>query len=52
MGHLMRVAAMDSESLTEVIIQGPLNADRNNLALLAKQKLDFVMAKNRRNGRR
>jgi len=51
MGHLMRVTAMDSESLTEVVIQGPLNADRNNLASLATQKLDFVMAKNRRNGR-
>ncbi|MGH1483272.1 MAG: DUF6898 family protein [Geminicoccales bacterium] len=51
MGHLMRVTAMDSESLTEVVIQGPLNADRNNLASLATQKLNFVMAKNRRNGR-
>lgn len=51
-GNLMRVTAMDSESLTEVVIQGPINTNRDNLAYLARKKLDFVMAKNRSNRRR
>ncbi len=44
-GSIMRVCAMDPVSLTEVVIQGPINADRGKLAVLAKQKLDFVLAK-------
>ena len=46
MGSTMRVCAMDPGSLTEVVVQGPINADRSSLAELAKQKLAFVMAKN------
>ncbi len=46
MGNTMRVCAMDPSSLTEVVVQGPINADRGSLAELAKQKLAFVMAKN------
>ena len=41
----MRVAAMDPVSLTEVVIQGPIDTDRSRLVDLAKQKLDFVLAK-------
>lgn len=45
MGSIMRVCAMDPRSLTEVVVQGPISADRSTLADLAKQKLAFVMAK-------
>lgn len=45
MGSFMRVSAMDTASLTEVFIQGPINADRGDLTELAKQKLAFVLAK-------
>ncbi|MGI9450470.1 MAG: DUF6898 family protein [Geminicoccaceae bacterium] len=46
MGNTMRVCAMDPASLTEVVVQGPINADRSSLVELAKQKLAFVIAKN------
>lgn len=46
MGSTMRVCAMDPASLTEVVVQGPINADRSSLVELAKQKLAFVIAKN------
>lgn len=46
LGTIMRVCAMDPGSLTEVVVQGPISADRGSLADLAKQKLAFVMAKN------
>lgn len=45
MGSIMRVSAMDPQSLTEVVIQGPISTHRNNLADLARQKLSFVLAK-------
>ena len=45
MGSIMRVSAMDTASLTEVFIQGPINANQDDLAKLAKQKLAFVLAK-------
>jgi len=48
----MRVCAMDPSSLTEVVVQGPISADRSSLAELAKQKLAFVMAKNGHHRRR
>lgn len=41
-GNLMRVAAVDSETLTEVIFQAPLTADRATLMALAQRKLAFV----------
>lgn len=52
MGSIMRVTAMDPHSLTEVVIQGPVGADRNNLADLAKQKLSFVLGKKAQGPRR
>ena len=48
MGSIMRVSAMDTASLTEVFIQGPINANQDDLAELAKQKLAFVLAKKAR----
>ncbi len=45
MGSIMRVCAMDPATLTEVVIQGPINANRSDLTELAKQKLAFVLAK-------
>ena len=50
MGAVMRVSAMDPSSLTEVVVQGPIGADQNHLADLARQKLMFVLAK--KQGRR
>ena len=43
MGSFMRVSAMDPASLTEVVVQGPISADRASLADLARNKLAFVM---------
>jgi hypothetical protein len=48
----MRVSAMDTHTLTEVVVQGPLTVDRSSLADLARQKLAFVMAKKGRRARR
>jgi Domain of unknown function (DUF6898) len=52
MGNIMRVSAMDTESLTEVVVQGPINAQRSTLADLARQKLAFVMARKVNHSRR
>lgn len=41
-GNLIRVAAVDSETLTEVIFQAPLTADRATLLAMARRKLAFV----------
>ena len=42
-GGILRVTAMDTASLTEVVVQGPIGTDRTNLANLARQKLAFVL---------
>lgn len=44
-GSVLRVSAMDPSSLTEVTVQGPINANRATLATLARKKLAFVMAR-------
>jgi hypothetical protein len=41
-GNLLRVAAIDPVSLTEVTFQAPLGTDRVTLAALAQKKLSFV----------
>jgi hypothetical protein len=41
-GNVLRVAAIDPASLTEVTFQAPLGTDRATLAALAQQKLSFV----------
>ncbi|MGI9509590.1 MAG: DUF6898 family protein [Geminicoccaceae bacterium] len=47
-GNLIRVAAIDPATLTEVIFQAPLTADRAALTALARQKLAFVMGRKRK----
>lgn len=44
-GALLRVAAMDPETLMEVTFQAPLTADRTTLAALARRKLAYVLAR-------
>ncbi len=47
-GNLIRVAAFDPETLTEVTFQAPLMTDRATLAALARRKLAFVRGRNAR----
>lgn len=49
-GNLMRVAAIDSATLTEVIFQAPLNTDRATILALARRKLAFVAGREARAG--
>lgn len=51
-GGVLRVSAMDTASLTEVVVQGPVGSDRTSLANLARQKLAFVLQRNRGGGTR
>lgn len=44
-GLYMRVMAMDTESLTEIVIQGPLNAPENLLRRNALKRLEYVLKK-------
>jgi hypothetical protein len=44
-GNLMRVAALDPITLTEVVFQAPLAADETTLTALARQKLAFALAR-------
>jgi hypothetical protein len=46
-GNLLRVAAIDPASLTEVTFQAPLGTDRTTLAALAARKLSFVRNRQR-----
>ncbi len=46
-GNLLRVAALDPETLTEVTFQAPSSADQATLAALARRKLAFVKARDR-----
>ncbi len=41
-GNVLRVAALDPETLAEVTFQAPPAADRGMLIALARRKLDFV----------
>ena len=49
-GPCLRVAAMDPATLTEVVFQAPLTADRSAIAALAHRKLAFVKAPARAGG--
>ncbi len=54
-GGILRVSALDTATLTEVVVQGPIGTDRTRLANLARQKLAFVLQRNcgnERQGRR
>ncbi len=41
-GNILRVAALDPETLAEVTFQAPPATDRTALVALARRKLDFV----------
>jgi len=47
-GNLLRVAAVDPETLIEVIFQAPLTANQATLAALARKKLAFALARRSR----
>lgn len=44
-GQIVKVTAMDTASLTEVITQGPVSAGEKALKDAAIKKLEFVMRK-------
>lgn len=44
-GTIMRVSAMDAETLTEVVIQGPVTAPRAVLEKNALKRLEYVLRK-------
>ncbi len=44
-GNIMRVTAMDTATMTEVIIQGPLNAFEATLKKNALLRLEYVLRK-------
>lgn len=45
-GNVMKVSAMDTKTLTEVTIQGPLNASETVLKNNATKRLEYVLRKN------
>ena len=51
-GAVMRVVAMDPATLTEITIQGPVNADHRVLQALARRRLAYVLEKRRPAARR
>ena len=44
-GQYMKVSAMDTKSLTEISIQGPVEADKKLLERNAVKRLEYVMKK-------
>ncbi len=44
-GNIMRVSAMDSKTLTEISIQGPVNAGEELLRRNALRRLEYVLRK-------
>ena len=44
-GHVVKVSAMDTQSLTEVSIQGPASAGEEILKRNALKRLEYVMRK-------
>lgn len=42
-GSVVRVSAMDVQSLTEVVIQGPASAGEMQLKQVVLRKLDYVL---------
>ena len=45
-GSVMRVTAMDTASLTEVVISGPVNTPQSILKANAVKRLEYVLKKN------
>ena len=48
LGNSVRVSAMDTRTLTEVIIVGPADAGEETLKRNVLRKLEFVMAKKKK----
>lgn len=44
-GAIMRVTAVDADTGTEAVIQGPANAGQTELQRVAMAKLDYVIRK-------
>lgn len=44
-GAIMRVSAMDTATMTEVVIQGPVTAGRDVLEQNALKRLEYVLRK-------
>lgn len=44
-GSIVRVSAMDTKTLTEVIIQGPASAGEATLKRTAVKRLEYVLRK-------
>lgn len=44
-GQIMRVSAMDVESLTEIVISGPVNTPQSLLKANALKRLEYVLRK-------
>jgi hypothetical protein len=44
-GTLVRVSAMDTKTLTEIVIQGPKSASEDILKRNALKRLEYVMKK-------
>ncbi len=44
-GAIMRVSAMDTATMTEVVIQGPVSAGRDILEKNALMRLEYVLRK-------
>ncbi len=45
-GNVMKITAMDCATLTEITIQGPLNASEAILKNNALKRLEYVLRKN------
>ena len=44
-GNIMKIIAMDTKTLTEITIQGPLNASETLLKNNALKRLEYVLRK-------
>lgn len=45
LGNVVRVSAMDTQTLTEIAIQGPLSTPQNILKNNALKRLEYVLKK-------
>ena len=45
-GNIMRVMAVDTASLTEIVVQCPLNAGETTFKRSALMRLEYVLKKN------
>lgn len=50
LGNMVRVTAMDPETLREVSIMGPPSLGQKELARIAVRKLRYVLARRRKDG--